>query len=117
MTTTGLRMRVKNVRGRIEPQCGALGPGPRSFGPEGPAPSLQSLVAIFNDARRSLVGQTGGFSLAQGRMVLTVLRIAGLRFLPSPRQFRAMGICLGVYGSAKEFDSLLCVQRKGTARR
>jgi len=62
MTTTGLRMRVE-VRGRIEPQCGAPGPGPRSFGPEGAAPSLESLVAIFNDARRSLVGQTGGFSL------------------------------------------------------
>jgi len=86
---------------------GAQGADPRSLGPEGAAPSLESLVAIFNDARRSLVGQTGGFSLAQGRMVLTVLGIAGPRFLPSPRQLRAMRNCPGGCGDAKAFDSLL----------
>jgi len=48
---------------------GAQGPDPCSPGPEGAAPNWESLVAIFNDARRSLVGQTGGFSLAQGRMI------------------------------------------------
>jgi len=68
---------------------GAQGPDPNSLGPEGAAPSLESLVAIFNDARRSLVGQTGGFSLAQGRMV-TMLGVAGPRFLPNPLQLRAM---------------------------
>jgi len=86
---------------------GAQGPDPRSRGPEGAVPSLESLVAIFNDARRSRVVQTGGFSLAQGRMVLTVLGIAGPKLLPSPRQLRAMRNCPGGCGDAKAFDSLL----------
>jgi len=86
---------------------GAQGADPRSLGPEGAAPSLESLVAIFNDTRRSLVGQTGGFSLVQGRMVLTVLGIAGPRFLSSPRRLRAMRNCPGGCGDAKAVDSLL----------
>ena len=86
---------------------GAQGPDPCSPGPEGAAPNWESLVAIFNDARRSLVCQTGGFSLAQGQMVLTVLGIAGPVFLPSPRQLRAMRNFPGRCGDAKAFDSLL----------
>jgi len=45
--------------------------------------------------------------LAQGRMVLTVLGIAGPKCLPSPRQLRPMRNCPGGCGDAKAFDSLL----------
>ena len=45
--------------------------------------------------------------MAQGRMVLTVLGIAGPKLLPSPRQLRAMRNCPGGCGDAKAFDSLL----------
>jgi len=104
------RTRDARRKGRVSDRSsmhGSQGHDPRSLGAEGAAPSLESLVAIFNDARRSLVGQTGEFSLAQGQMVLTVLGIAGPRVLPSPRQLRAMRNCLGGCGDARAFDSLL----------
>jgi len=66
----GLRdARLKGPESDRASMHGAQGADPRSRGPEGAAPSWESLVAIFNDARRSLVRQKGGFSLAQGRMI------------------------------------------------
>jgi len=61
--------RVKGPESDRVSMHGAQGADPRSRGPEGATPSLESLVAIFNDARRSLVRQNGGFSLAEGRMI------------------------------------------------
>jgi len=86
---------------------GALGPatGPAGFGET--APATASLVAILNDARRSLVSHTGGFSIAQGRMVLTALESAGPSFLPCSLQLHAMRNCTEGCGDARAFDSLL----------